>query len=907
MIINEKDYIEHYGTPRHSGRYPWGSGGFDAPPRNPSFLDTISELRSKGLSDRDIAVALKIGTTDSSGKFQPSITQLRAQRTIANAERTQSRVSQATRLKDKGLSNGAIAERMGLPGESSVRALLAPGASEKAKNLTEISDMLKRQVDSKKFIDVGSGVETHINTSTQIGVSKEKLNAAVAILKEQGYQVHPVNVPAVGTGHETRNKVLVPPGVTQKEAWENRFNIQQITEFSDDSGRTFGKIHDPLPIHPDRVAIAYKADGGDQADGVIYVRRGVDDVSLGNSSYSQVRIKVGPNHYLKGMAMYKDGLPKGKDLLFNTAKEFKDNDFKAMKELERDPDFPFKTVVRQIVADPGTPKERVTSVMNIVGAKEGAGEEGGWTGWSKNISSQVLSKQSPALAKEQLAKTYDRRKKEIDEINSLTNPTVKKKLLEKAAESVDSAAIHLKAATISTRDAWHVILPINSMNPNEIHAPRYNDGERVALIRYPHGGTFEIPELTVNNKTIEGKKLIGDAADAIGIHHSVAQRLSGADFDGDTVLVIPNNQRKIKTSRALEGLKDFDPQRSYPAYEGMRPMLNKQKEMGDISNLITDMTLQGAPQSEIVRAIRHSMVVIDAEKHNLNYKESARVEGIAKLKEEYQGGARSGASTLISRKKQEERVPERRLRRASEGGPIDSKGRQVFVPTGKTRRLADGSVEPKLDKVKKLSLTDDAHTLSSGTIMEKIYADHSNKLKALANEARLTASKTPPLTYSSSAKKVYAKEVTSLNSKLTLAKMNRPRERQAQVVSNAALKTIRLSNPHLEGDALTKIKFRELENARNRLGAKAPKLEITQDEWDAIQAGAIHTNTLNQILDKADLEGVRKLATPRKQILMTPTNTRRAKALLSSGNYTRAQVAKALGVSLSTLDRSTAE
>src|SRR5690606_21658099 len=105
-----------------------------------------------------------------------------------------------------------------------------------------------------------------------------------------------------------------------------------------------------------------------------------------------------------------------------------------------------------------------------------------------------------------------------------------------------------------------------------------------------------------------------------------------------------------------------DSKREYPAYEGMPKMTAKQKqsEMGKVSNLITDMTIKGANTNEIARAVRHSMVVIDAEKHNLNYKQSAIDNGISQLKQKYQGGADKGASTLISRTTSEQRVPTRK-------------------------------------------------------------------------------------------------------------------------------------------------------------------------------------------------------------------------------------------------------
>ncbi|MEG2624412.1 MAG: helix-turn-helix domain-containing protein, partial [Clostridia bacterium] len=159
-----------------------------------------------------------------------------------------------------------------------------------------------------------------------------------------------------------------------------------------------------------------------------------------------------------------------------------------------------------------------------------------------------------------------------------------------------------------------------------------------ALIRYPHGGTFEIPILKVNNKQADGRAIIGNtAADAIGINAKVAERLSGADFDGDTVMVIPCNSgtSKIKiTSRLkngtdlpekLKALEGFDPKMAYPERSGMKYMKYEaaddagykktvdytQREMGTISNLLTDMTLRGAVDEELVRAVKHSMVVID--------------------------------------------------------------------------------------------------------------------------------------------------------------------------------------------------------------------------------------------------------------------------------------------------------
>lgn len=702
-------------------------------------------------------------------------------------------------------------------------------------------------------------------------------------------------------------KVLVPPGTTWGEARKMQDQVRLPSAVSDDHGRSFERPKPPIAVNPKRVQVRYKEDGGDQADGVIFVREGVPDVSIGQNRYAQVRIKVGDDHYLKGMAVYKKDMPKGVDLQFNTNKSKKDvkSDLDAMKPLKKSEDLPFGSVVRQITDKDGN----VKSAMNIVGVRDGSGEEGSWGQWSRNISAQALSKQSPQLAKTQLDKTFASRKAEYDNIMSLTNPVVKKKLLEKFAEGTDASAVHLKAAAID-RQNWRVILPVNSLKHNEIYAPGYRDGERVALIRYPHGGTFEIPELTVNNRHRESRGLLGDALDAVGIHHSVAQRLSGADFDGDTVLVIPNNRGIIKTTPALAGLKGFDPQRLYKLPAGQKFSGNKQQLMGDVSNLITDMTIKGASHDKIARAVKHSMVVIDAEKHDLDHKRSAQDFGIKQLKQEFQstpGSTGRGASTLISRAGGRIDVPDRRARSFKEGGPVNKEtGALEWTPTGATRVTKGGKEIPRTIRSKKLAETTDAHTLSSGTPMEKLYADHSNRLKSLANEARLSAVHQPSLKYSPSAKQNYAAEVSSLNAKLTRAQRNAPLERQAQVIAGAQLKLIRQSTPDMTTATRKKVEAQLLEQARTRLGAGKPKIVIEPREWEAIQAGAIHHSKLEKILTNGDIDQIRELATPRSVRTMTPAKTARAESMLARG-FTRAEVADQLGVSVSLLDAATSK
>lgn len=878
MLIEEDDLL-HYGILRRSGRYPWGSGTYENT-RNKAFLDYIQELESQGMSQKEISDFYKISVSD-----------LRLQKSISKTQLKAADIALAQRLKDKGMSNSAIADRMQLSGESSVRALLAPGAADKANKLEATVSMLKARVDDVKMVDVGRGTEGHFEVPGHVGITTTTLDTAVSVLANRGYEVHPVPILQQGTGKDTKVRALTVPGMTQRDVFLNRNSIQHIVDTTTDNGRHYTGPQPPIAIHPDRLTVLHKGEGGEKADGVVYVRPGIPDLSLNGSQYSQVRIQIGKDHFIKGMAMVKDDLPDGVDLVFNTNKVNTGNKLDALKKLDKDfPQYPFGSVVNQIKNPDGS----VTSAMNLVYDK------GDWEKWSKNLSSQMLSKQSPTLAKSQLDMTYERRLADHEALKALTNPVVRKRLLAGFADNTDSASTHLKAAALP-HQATHVILPLTKIKPTEVYAPRYEQGDIVALIRHPHGGPFEIPELIVNKRNAEGRRLLGDSQDAIGIHHSVAEKLSGADFDGDTVNVILNNNRQVMSKPMLDGLKNFDPKYEYPGYPGMRPMRNTQAEMGKISNLVTDMTLKGAPDEHIARAVKHSMVVIDAENHNLNHRLSYTQNNIKELKDKYQSG---GASTLISRRKARKDVPERKPRTAGKGGPVDPvTGEKRFEPTGRILRTGKRAGQEATTKSTKLAEATDARDLlgEHPSRMERLYADHSNRLKALANKARLDALQTPTPKQNKSAKKVYAKEAESLDAKLAIALHNAPLERQAQRVAATMMRARLDYNPNIGEDTKKKIKFQVQETARARVGANKQKIKITPDEWDAIQAGAISANKLNKILDHADMDVVRQLATPPEHLLMTPSKTDRAAQMLASG-YTRQEVAANLGVSLSTLD-----
>lgn len=904
-FVNEDDYaLTHYGTPFHSGRYPWGSGD-DPEQRGKTFSGYVKDLEKKGFTKLQIAEGLGLKTTEEL-RFRIGME--------ADIRRADMR-NQAIKLLDKGYSHVAIGKRMGGLNESTVRSLLNDTIHERKQVVTNIANALKDAVKKQKYVDIGVGVEHHM------GVNRTKLKAAIFRLKQEGYQVHYTNVLQGGTGKKTSVIVLTDSKTTSKEVYAagRKAQIQMPNYKMQDFGHTQQGLMPVVSVKGSRVAVRYHEDGGSLKDGVIELRRGVDDLSLGNAKYAQVRIGVDGTHFLKGMAMYTDAkLPKGVDIIYNTSKT---KDVPRIAE-RKDPKGPkpdqvFKPMIKDIDGniDLDNPFGSAIKPGGQRGALNIVNEEGDWVKWSRNISSQVLSKQSDSLARQQLGLALAMKKEEFDEIQSLTNPTLKKRLLQTFADEADSAAIHLKGASLPRQDS-HIILPINSIKPTEIYAPNFNPGERVVLIRHPHGGTFEIPELIVNNKNPEANSLIKGARDAVGIHPKVAERLSGADFDGDTVIVIPNNHRLIRTTDPLVELQNFNPRTAYKAYPGMPKLKDQTKQllMGDVSNLITDMTIKGANLSEIARAVRHSMVVIDAEKHHLDYKQSARDHGIRELKQRYQGKSNGGASTLISRAKSEKRIDETaneftldangKRHYTNRYDPVT--GKKVQTKTGATYLIKgkDGApdrVVKKTVKITKMEYERDAFKLSSGTTKETIYAEHANALKDLANKARLLTLKTGDIPYSQSAHDTYKNEVEVLKSKLRMAYMNKPLERQAQFLSNKLYNAKKDAHPDMDKDDLKKMRGQILTEARLRMGAGKALIEITDNEWKAIQLGAVSKTTLNKILLNTDVDALKQRAMPRTSKVLSPARAARAKSMLSLG-HTRADVASALGISVSLLD-----
>lgn len=939
----DKEVLEHYGMPRRSGRYPWGSG--DEPYQHSrDFLGRVEEMRKSGFTYTDSETGKRYTGDNAIAKsLGYSSTDFRTVYAIAKDARRTDDVATAKRLKEKeGMNVSEIGRKMGI-NESSVRSLLNSDRESRMKQARDTADFLKERVDSSRhgMIDVGNGVEKELR------ISKEKLDQALFMLQAEGhYEVYSGRFDQVtNKGQMTTQKVLCKPGTEHKDIYQLD-KIDTVKDYiSRDDGKTFEKkFHYPESMDSKRLKIRYAEDGGVERDGLVQLRPGVPDLSLGESRYSQVRIMVDNKKYIKGMAVYGDpkDFPPGVDVIFNTNKHKDKSKLEVLKDIKSDPVNPFGSLIKD--ADQGgqywyTDK----SGKKKLGLINKRSDEGDWTEWKDALPSQFLSKQTKSMAEKQLGIAKANKEEEFAEIMALTNPTIKKYYLNKFAQSCDSAAVHMKAAALPGQK-YHVILPMTTMSDREVYAPNYADGTKLALIRYPHGGTFEIPIVTVNNKNREGIKMIGKTSvDAIGINSKVAERLSGADFDGDTVMCIPTGNGKVKVANKppLKELEGFDNKLEYGTVmkigsdkkehyyrngNEVQIMKKTDTEMGRISNLITDMTLLGADDHEIARAVKHSMVVIDAEKHKLDYKASEKDNNISALMKKYQGKARGGASTIVSRGSGEKDVVKR------QGTPkINQKGKDWYDPsrpegaliyrkaddadyivtkvnkrTGETTEV----VKTRTQKSTKMAETDDAMTLVSERKhpMELVYAEYANSMKAMGNKARTEMVNTGKIAYNRDAKRKYENEVESLTEKLRKAELNTVRERTANRMAAA---TVAAKKKAAE-DAGERLKSKDIKKAgqvaltkyREEVGSIARKernIIINDKEWEAIQSGAISETTLKRILNNCDPDSLRQRAMPKESKTLTTAKMNRIKAM--SASYTIAQIADKLGVSTSTVSK----
>ena len=167
------DSLMHYGMPRRSGRYPWGSG--DNPyQRSIDFLGRVEELKKKGWKETPENIMKEFGLTTG---------QYRTEKANANNERRTYLVNTAKSLQEDGLGATEIGRRMGVR-ESTVRSWLNADSEARMTQARKTADFIKEQIDKKGMIDVGSGVERELN------ISPQKLNQALKLLEEEGYPVY---------------------------------------------------------------------------------------------------------------------------------------------------------------------------------------------------------------------------------------------------------------------------------------------------------------------------------------------------------------------------------------------------------------------------------------------------------------------------------------------------------------------------------------------------------------------------------------------------------------------------------------------------------------------------------------------------------------------------------------------
>lgn len=910
-VKEEIDSFKHYGMPRRSGRYPWGSGE-NPYQRTWDFLSRVEQYQKQGMSKKEMAEAEGI-----------SMRVLTARIALDKNERDLYRMAAINALKQEGVSNADIALTLGMAGESSVRSLINKMNKDNRDTAMKAADKIRQQIDEKGIIDISEGVEIGL------GISQEKMTQAIEILKGEGYEAYTYRQKQVGqSGQYTLVKTIGLPGTTYGDVYQpgnvHLFDPDHIHQIDAADLRIDDAEHPKSFVYPEsldskRIGVRYADDpvSGADRDGLIEIRPGVEDISIGTSHYSQVRILVDGTHYIKGMAVYNPDLPEGVDIMVNSNKmrgtplkgeSSEKSVLKPAKQKDIEAGNPFGTNIMRGGQSYWT-DEKGQKHLRVINKRE---DEGGWDSWADKLSSQFLGKQSFDLIKSQLNLTYKDVKMEFDEIMALENPVIKKYYLEQFAGKCDGNAVHLKAAALP-RQHYQVILPIPSLKDNEVYAPNYDQGEEVTLVRFPHAGPSEIPRLTVNNKNKEALKLIGNMPkDAIGINAKVAEKLSGADFDGDTVMVIPTKTANIITKPTLPGLSTFNNKLEYPYREGMT-VLSKDRtqiEMGKISNLITDMYLQGADEKEMARAVKHSMVVIDANKHKLDWQKSERDNEIETLKRKYQSkdnGKFGGASTLLSKAKSGIYVD--KYRGTQQIDPETGKlGDWKFK--GKTNVL-DTFVDYKTGETvvrqvqrPAMSLYEDAHELSRGTRQEELYANFANQMKAMANESRKAMVAIKPPRQNAAAAKIYATEVASLRVRLNEAKLNAPREREAQRRANAFITEQIKMNPDLGTKAgkkeLKKISARALNSAREEVGAHRVRITISDKDWEAIQSGAVSATMLRSLLNFCEPASLREKATPQNNKRLSDARVRLIKSRLASG-YTPSEIADAMGIPVSTV------
>ena len=1028
LIDIADDYIMHIGVGpddnppgRGSGRYAKGSG------KNPyqhgeDFFTREARIKAEhpGITRPELADLMGIYNKH----HQPSTTEYDRIRKAAVQNRDNARRFEAIDMFNQGLTRKEIGERLGVA-DTTIGNWIREGEDSKKLIPTRTSKLLKDYVDKNKYVDISVGTYTAFP-----GVTSGNFETAVAMLEAEGYHRHQVTIKSEATGKDLKYDCLIPPDYTFGDLMEHKFDIVNpaaalhVISPEGELSSLGIKGGKPTSIDVSRIQVDYDS----PKDGAIELRRGVDDISLGGKSYAQVRIAVDDSHYIKGMAYYRDDMPPGIDIIVCSNKKegtpllVKDDPdakqvLKPMKTIKDkngnvigvDWDNPFGASISQKSEIMGTVHDYYDKDGNLKrSAINVVKEEGDWDAYTKRISSQYWAKQPVETATRQLSLSVDQKKVDLESIRAIENPTVRKHFLAEFAEDCESAAVHLYAAPFKNQST-KVLLPCPELKDNEAYIPGLADGTKVALVRYPFAGSFESPLLTVRNTGSPAQKIAPlTSKDVCCLNKHRLDQLSGADCDGDVVTVIPvDDTVKVNTMPdTLDGLKGFDTKSAFPKYDGMKPMSHRTHgtEMGKTTNLIMDMFIKNAPIKEIEPVVRHSMVVVDAEKHVLNWKASEQASHILELKHIYQdnGDGHTGASTIITKAKSPKSVPERKEWRLTKNS-IDEFGNKKYDYTDRTSTTArlnlsdvvlssgkhvklsydsdernfytlsnerdpdtnkrikkyvnydelpanlkgvrfnsDGRVYINKDKrtgkefylrtdeesgksvrvyvtdnditrkkekpvmvdSTKMEEATDAYELTSGGSkrnpgypIEAVAAKFANEMKDLARTARLEWARTPEQDYNPAAAKKYAKQVESVMANLAKAEASSPLERQARRMAANTLAIKKYENPGMTKEQRKKIEGQALTAARTRLNSTKKRIPISDEEYEAIKAGAFHKSTLRKILANTDADSLRAQATPRTKKALSNANRAAIKRLMAAGLVERSDIARMFGIS----------
>ena len=285
---SEEKSLTHYGMPRRSGRYPWGSGE-DPYQHSIDFLGRVEEMRKNKFTytDKDgktwtgdNAIAKSMGLTSSEFRIELS---------LCNSERRMKQVARAQSLRDDGLGYTEIGRLMGVR-ESTVRSWLEEKAAAKMVEARLTADFIQDQVDKYGMVDVGKGA------AAELRISNERMKEALYILENNGYPVYGGGIPNVtNPGKQLNQTVVCKPGTKANEIYDFS-KVHALNEdryITRDGGETFvKKFQYPASMDSKRMMIRYNEEGGLEKDGIVEIRRNVPDLSLGESRYAQVRILV---------------------------------------------------------------------------------------------------------------------------------------------------------------------------------------------------------------------------------------------------------------------------------------------------------------------------------------------------------------------------------------------------------------------------------------------------------------------------------------------------------------------------------------------------------------------------------------------------------------------------------------